>query len=217
MSHAIAHRFLATQLLAVATLLAAGATHAAAPSTTSCASPRVLAPAAGTIITDGRPLVTWSKVDGATRYRVLLRSQVPNGPVITEIDNWITATQFAPPRALAAERANVTVRIVPDCSDEVASTRLRGDEHRFGIEMPAKCSAPTELTISRETLTWRESSGARSYEVAIFDTSVPTEILRTETVATSQPVPVSLPAGAVFAVRARCAAGSSIPAFALLR
>ena len=53
-----------------------------------CVSVRVVTPAAGAIIADGRPIVTWEKVEDAKRYRVLSRSQVPNGQVVQEIDNW---------------------------------------------------------------------------------------------------------------------------------
>jgi hypothetical protein len=182
-----------------------------------CDNARVLYPVASAIVADARPAIAWTPVSGAKRYRILLRSQVPNGPVIQEIDNWVSETQFAPPRALAVERAHVTVRVVPDCADDVATARLTGSEHRFAIDMTAACAPPSDLKFAADALAWTPSAGARSYEVAVFAVSSPKELLRAESATTSHPLRAQYTPGSVAAVRAKCARGLSNPTFTLLR
>ena len=182
-----------------------------------CIDARILSPATGAIVADPRPRIIWLSNADAKRYRVLLRSQVPNGPVLQETDTWVTETQFTPARPIAVERANVNVRVIPDCASEASNAFLAGDGHRFAVDPLLSCPAPTELDLATGSLRWHPSPGARSYEVAIFGIRPTTERSRTTTTGTSLPLPGSLPEVAVAAVRARCNPAVSGPAFVLLR
>ena len=82
----------------------------------ACDSPTILSPTTASTLAESRPVIRWSPVPKAERYRVRLRSQIPNGEILHDIDAIVFGIEFTPAVALADRLASVRVVVSPDCA-----------------------------------------------------------------------------------------------------
>ena len=134
--------------------------------TASCAAPEIFAPSS-TVLHESRPLIEWVKVPGGSQYRVQVRSQVPEGKVVTTIDTVVNENRFAPPQPLVESRAIVTVKVTTLCGQVESESSMK----RFVLDVTRECPAPSGVkAMAKEgkvLLAWSPQRGADGYRVVL--------------------------------------------------
>ena len=65
-----------------------------------------------------KDIISWTQIWGASAYRVQLRSRVPNGRVLTQLDVVVSEPRFSSTRLSGDFRAKVSVRLSAICGSE---------------------------------------------------------------------------------------------------
>lgn len=175
---------------------------AAAP----CPTAELIEPAEA-IIADPRPLLRWAPLPGVERYRLRLRSRVPEGEQLEALDTLVEDTSLRVPRGLTEHRALVTVTITAVCPGAPDSP----SSGRFLIDTGLTCEAPVFVwNEAGQHWTWNAVPGAQHYELLRYAPDSARLIDR----GTSAMPRVVEAGSALLAVRARCAHGYSALRFA---
>ena len=168
-----------------------------------CEAPELIAPTER-VISETRPRIVWSVVNGAESYTLRVLSRVPEGRVVASHDVSVAGTSFLPPGALADERAKVTVTLRSRCGTALSTTRTAW----FLVDATRTCAAPADVTVSeqggRVQALWQAVPGAAHYEVRVHapaDGRVLTTLEAREPRAT---LDGSFPPAGVLSVRPRC-------------
>ena len=169
-----------------------------------------------------RPTLRWQPTAGATRYRVRLRSQMPNGEILQDVDTVTTDLQFTPATALAERHANIRVQIIPDCDGHFAASGPA--DFRAGIaflfDPTITCETPRWIARSdaaaaaepsaARILRWQHNGSARLHELTLFSGADAGVLSRQTLLGTSYSMPTTLPPTPLVAsLRARCENGWS--------
>lgn len=173
-------------------------------------------------VATARPTLRWQPIAEAKRYRVRLRSQIPNGEILHDIDTVTNDNQFTPAVALAEQLTNIRVQIIPDCDHQFATTVP--PDFRSGVtflfDPTATCETPrwvlrTEATGNADTpavsvLRWQQNASARSYELTLFSGDDARVLSRQTLHGTSYPLSAASSQNSLVAsLRARCENGWS--------
>ncbi len=179
-----------------------------------CNRPQITSPV-GTV-NERQPQITWTKVEDAASYRLELESRVPEGKTLVQLDTRVAGTSFRPPRPLTDFRANVFVRITPQCTRGAASAVSVAT---FKIDTGPLCALPSaSLRYDKEhgRVRWKPMDRAVHYQVSVFAGTDGALLSRTETLTTESKLP-SLPrTPVVVAVRPRCTTGWGEPVYQLV-
>ena len=173
-------------------------------------------------ITTTRPTLRWQPIVAAKRYRVRLRSQIPNGEILHDIDTVTNDNQFTPAAALAEQLANIRVQIIPECDPQFAALvppDFRSGE-AFLLDPRATCETPrwvlrAEATANADAptvlvLRWQQSASARHYELTLFSGAEARVLSRQTLHGTSYPLSAASSQNSLVAsLRARCENGWS--------
>lgn len=174
------------------------------------------------IVSTARPILRWQSIDGVKRYRVRLRSQIPNGEIVRDIDALTNENEFTAATALAEQFAHIRVQIIPDCDQQFAAASppdFRGGE-TFLFDPTTTCETPrwvlragATATVDGSTvpvLRWQQNASARLYELTLFSGDN-AQVLSQQTLRTmSYPLPERLSQRPLVAsLRAQCESGWS--------
>eukprot|EP00913_Durusdinium_trenchii_P008968 g8434.t1 len=162
----------------------------------------------GSSTTDTKPRISWSAVDGADRYELLMFNATSGAQVLR--DAGLSATQFEPPTHLPVRQTyEVFVRSLNDQGDPGEwSAPLTFSVHP---PSPPALNSPQATTGDKTpTLDWASSPAAVGYDLLVYDLHAGRLIEQVDDVsATSHTINTTLPlgtAGQVF-LRGRNAAG----------
>ena len=179
----------------------------------------------GPTVTTERPTPRWQSLVEAKRYRVRVRSQIPNGGILHDIDAVTSDNQFTPATALAEQLANIRVQIIADCEREFTVTEppdFRG-AMEFWLDPALTCEAPRWLMDEEardksslpgeHMLHWQQSASAQRYELTLFSGAEASVQLRQALTGTRYPLSTAFAKTPLVAsLRARCENGWSEPA-----
>ena len=132
----------------------------------TCDAPKIAVQSMA-LLYEFRPTIMWEKVPGANQYRVQVRSQVPEGRVVTTIDTLVSANQFTPPHPLVESRVIVTVKVSAVCGQLESESSVK----RFLLDVTRECLAPSGVkAMAKEgkmLLVWDPRQAVEGYRIVL--------------------------------------------------
>jgi hypothetical protein len=171
----------------------------------ACPDAELVSPPRGSIQTDPRPPIVWKALPGVTQYRVQVESRVPNGRVISRLDNQVAGTQFLTTSALADQQAVVKVRVTGACP-EAAQGTVSEMGPSFFVDVRALCPAPIDLKVRSDAparIEWGFAPGRVTTEISVFSASHGGLLLKEDLTGSQRNLP-ALSEAVVIALRNRC-------------
>lgn len=180
-------------------------TYSAVAAEQQCPQVQIVSPQGS--VHERQPNIAWTPAEGVDSYRVELESRVPEGRTLVQLDTKTYGNSFRPPQRLTDFRANVSVKVTPQC----AHTRLaRPAVHKFQIDTAPLCVLlpdSVKYHVEASDVRWKAVEQADQYQVSVFAGSDGALLLRKETLQPQLRLSPPAPETAVVAVRPHCKTG----------
>jgi hypothetical protein len=161
---------------------------------------------------EARSFIAVKPGEAGAAANVFAEVRVPEKEILRRFEAKMPSSILQLPIDGPIYRANVQVRLTAPCPGEPGETASASA--RFYIDTGLACAAPADVTLSRNRLSWTHGPGSGATEVAFFDPSTGRQLRRDSIAASSAATLERMEGETIAALRSRCGAAYSAPAFA---